>query len=88
MKCELWQTANSDELLPYYSDDPVPKLRNLADFTGSPAGEIHPQERKFNMTNIFKEIDYVGEAQFTLDITNTGAFNPMIGISEYNHIAK
>jgi hypothetical protein len=85
MKCELWQAANSRDPLPYYTDDPVPRPKNESDFRDPPPKP--DEDRRFHLLNIFQEIEYVAEAQFTLDVTDTGGVNPSIGISEYNNVA-
>jgi hypothetical protein len=68
-KCELLQAANSDKELPYYDDLPSLRPRNR---------DYHnvPEDRLFNLRNIFKEIEYVGVVTFTLDVTNNPGFNP------------
>ena len=78
LKCELWDAAQSKNLLPYYTDDPHLQIKNH-----DPTGD-----RAFTLNNIFQEIEYVGEATFTLDVTDTGGFNPSAAISEYIHGPK
>ncbi len=76
LKCELYNAANSTVMLPFYQDDPdLSKLRNK---------RLGNDPRAFNLKNIFREIEYVGEATFTLDVTQTGAFSPTgTGIEAY-----
>jgi hypothetical protein len=79
LKCGLWNAANSPDLLPFYQNKPNaiddPNLRKNQEPTGS--------ARAFSLKNIFQEIEYVGEATFQLEVTNTGAFNPSLGLSKY-----
>ena len=66
VKCELWAAVRSDTTLPFYVNSPDLKQKN----------HVVGDDRKFDLTNLFKEIEYVGETTFTLDVTETGAFNP------------
>lgn len=77
IKCELWRAAHSAQELPFYTNDPIPRQRNA----------INPgADRILNIKNMLQQIEYVGEATLTLDVTDAGAFNPSIGISEYNSV--
>ncbi len=44
--------------------------------------------RQFTLANLFREIDYVGELQLTLDVTNTGGVTPSITYADPLHAAK
>ncbi len=74
LKCELWDAANSQTVLPYYRNIPLLPIRNKADVSA---------DRAFTLHNIFEEIEYVGEASFTLDVTGNTGFNPSVTLSEY-----
>jgi uncharacterized membrane protein YgcG len=69
LKCELWEAAHSDELLPYYRDDP--SLMQKPNLPKRP----NPN-RNFTLHNLFEEIEYVAAAEYTLDVTGTGGANP------------
>ncbi len=69
LKCELWEAAHSDEILPYYRDDP--SLEEKIDDPKDP-------HRLFTLHNLFEEIDYVAAAQFTLDVIGSSAANPSV----------
>ena len=73
LKCELWDAANSTQPLPFYYDQLPLKAR-----TQDPA-----LDREFTLKNLFQEIEYVGEATFTLDVTGTGAVTPSNTFSQY-----
>jgi len=70
LKCEMWEAAHDENVLPYYEDTPSLTVR---DFSKA------PPDRQFTLENLFREIDFVAEAQFTLDVTGAAAFNPSIG---------
>jgi hypothetical protein len=81
LKCELWDAVHSTTELPYYKNDPaalatppaIPR-RNKPDV---------PPDRAFTLKNIFEEIEYVGQAQWTLDVTGAGSINPNLLFPEY-----
>jgi hypothetical protein len=70
LKCELWDAANdSTSELQAYRDSP--------DLRTNPAEATAPPDRKFTLKNYFQEIEYVADAEWTLDATGTGALNPL-----------
>lgn len=72
LKCELWNAANSELPLDFYKDQPsLPKRKNDGG------------TRAFTLHNIFTEVEYVGEATFTLDVIQTGAFNPSVSVTNW-----
>lgn len=83
LKCEMSDAINSTQELPFYSDVPrlIKKNKPYSDIQGD-------QSRAFTLNNLFKEIEYVGEATWTLDVTQTGAFTPAVIVSEYYNKAR
>lgn len=75
LKCEVNEAANSNQVLPLYDD--VPAL------TRNGQEHLTPDHQAFTLENIFKEIEYIGEATWTLDVTQTGAFSPSAAFSKY-----
>lgn len=73
LKCELSDAVNSNNKLPYYDD--VPALTTTRQFLNP------PDPRAFTLKNLFKEIEYVGEIAWTIDVTDTGALNPTASYS-------
>ena len=79
LKCELWNAANSKAVLPFYFDD--------ADLTRT-RNRVPPDDpRAFTLENMLREIEYIGEATFTLDVTQTGALNPSETAAKYYNVA-
>lgn len=76
LKCELWSAATSDEVLPSYRDDLTLVTRN------KPSAE---PDRAFTMRNFFTEVEYVGLASYTLDVTEASSLNPIATWSQYYH---
>lgn len=66
VKCELWQAANDTTELPYYEDTIYLNERHFAENPNC----------TFNLKNLFTEIEYVAELKLTLEVTDSGAFNP------------
>jgi hypothetical protein len=90
MKCSLWHAANSDEILPWYNNNPAlldgpNATRNRIKTKEADKDDTDPLERgrAFTLHNMLQEIEYVGEATLTLEVTNTGAFNPSFGATKY-----
>lgn len=75
MRCELLEAANSEVELPKYVHDAGGlHANNSANADGIPS-------RVYNLRNIFSNVEYVAQAQFTLDVTATSSFNPTLGFS-------
>jgi hypothetical protein len=74
LKCELWDATNSKRLLKFYKDDPKLTTKNHQPAESS---------RAFTLANMFGEIEYVGQALWTLDVTHTGALSPALSLSKY-----
>ena len=68
LKCQLWDATHSDEVLPYYRDDPS-LIENIHNPT---------PDRLFTLHNLFEEIEYVADAEFTLEVFGTGAINASV----------
>jgi hypothetical protein len=67
LKCQLRAAANSEEPLPYYKNEP-----NLEPRKDKPV----EADRAFTLKNLFQEIEYVGAASFSLDVTETSNITP------------
>jgi len=68
IKCELWEAANDATELPYYPD--------TIDGIEHPRPPADDPSRRFNLRNLFEEIEYIAEIKLTLDVQDNGAFNP------------
>lgn len=76
LKCELWVAVHNEEEIPRYIDDPSLPIRYDPNVPGQ---EHHPHssnpERWFTLKNLSEEIEFVGEAQYQLDVTSTPSLN-------------
>ncbi len=82
LKCELWAAANSADELAYYEDSPtVTEHQQDLDHHPSFKNPTAP-DRLFTLKNMFQEIEYVADVEWTLDVTDTGAFNPGITLTK------
>jgi hypothetical protein len=79
LKCEIWDAANSTQVLPFYDDSP--KLTTTRQLIKNPNDPEY--RRAFTLQNLFKEIEYIGEATWTLDVTQTGAVTPTTSAARY-----
>ena len=81
LKCELWDAANDlVSELQYYLDVPDLQLHTT--------GPTTAPDRRFTLKNYFQEIEYVADAQWTLDVTGTGALNPLFTYTNPYNLAK
>jgi hypothetical protein len=80
LKCETWDAVNSTQVLPLYDDSPQLNRINLIQ---GATPESPAYRRAFTLQNLFKEIEYVGEATWTLDVIQTGAVSPTTSTSRY-----
>jgi hypothetical protein len=80
LKCELRNAANSDEPLTKYYDerqsDGSPKMDDRI---------VNDPDRAYNLKNILSEIEYVADAQLTLDVTGGAGFTPGITFTKPYH---
>lgn len=71
LKCELFEAANNDtDIIPRYFDDPSLPKHYDPNVPGQEDKTVVP-ERSFTLKHLFEEIEYVGEAEFDLDVTST-----------------
>lgn len=75
LKCELFEAANSQQMLPRYFDDPSLQQHYDQSVPGQ-EGRYPDPKRLFTLKNLFEEIEYVGEAQFELDVQQTAGIAP------------
>jgi hypothetical protein len=76
LKCELYRAVNSQEPLTAYQDAQSLALR---------PSSVDPHlssDRQFTLQNIFKQIEYVADAYFTLDVTGTSGINPTASFTQ------
>jgi hypothetical protein len=74
-KCELHAAATNDkDVIPRYYD--TPSLTTHYDDPQSPDYGKRVQDRRFTLNNLFEEIEYVGEAQFQIDVMATAGASP------------
>jgi hypothetical protein len=70
LKCELYVAANDQHVIPRYYDDPSIKVHYDDPTIPGHSRDPNP-DRWFTLRNLFQEIEFVGEAQFQLDVTST-----------------
>lgn len=87
LKCELWDAANSMDELPYYEDSPTLTTHQIDTDHHPGFLKATPDDRKFTLKNLFQEIDYVADVEWTLDVTDTGAFNPSVTLTKPFNVA-
>jgi hypothetical protein len=78
LKCEMSDAVNSTEKLPFYADVPALTSKN---------NSAADSARQFTLQNLFKEIQYIAEATWTLDVTQTGAATPSASFFRYYRAA-
>jgi hypothetical protein len=72
LKCELHDAANSQEVIPRYYDDPSLAQHYDPSVPGYKPSIRHADPQSwFTLKHLFEEIEYVGEAQFELDVSST-----------------
>ncbi len=76
LKCELFEAANNDRyVIPrYYNDPGLPQHYD----PNVPGYKPQDPSRLFTLKNLFEEIEYVGEAEFQLDVTSTPGLAPSL----------
>lgn len=70
VKCEFWSAAHDSTVLPIYRDIPGLREKEFA--------KTATTDRLFTLQNLFQEIDFIAEAQLTLDVTANSAASPSL----------